>query len=66
MKQLPNVLLQNRRAPRRFSDVVVQVMVSVVNQKSTAVTNLRIDVVGRVNLKFITDYFPLLPAAEPQ
>jgi hypothetical protein len=58
---------QNNIDARNTSDKSnSQVMVSVVNQKSTAATNLRIDVVGRVNLKFITDYFPLLPAAEPQ
>lgn len=58
---------QNNIDARNTSDrSSSQVMVSVVNQKSTAATNMRIDVVGRVNLKFITDYFPLLPAAEPQ
>lgn len=39
--------------------------VNVVNEKSTAATNLDIDITGRVRIDFITDYFPLLPPAAP-
>jgi hypothetical protein len=39
--------------------------VNVVNEKSTAATNLDIDITGRVRIDFITDYFPLLPPAPP-
>jgi len=38
------------------------VKVKIVNEKSTAATNLDIDITGRVRIDFITDYFPLLPA----
>jgi hypothetical protein len=37
--------------------------VNVVHEKSTAATNLDIDITGRVRINFITDYFPLLPPA---
>ena len=37
--------------------------VNVVNEKSTAATNLEINITGRVRIDFITDYFPLLPPA---
>ncbi|HEY6139695.1 MAG TPA: hypothetical protein VI670_18175 [Thermoanaerobaculia bacterium] len=41
------------------------VQVKVVNEKSTAATNLDIDITGRVHIDFITDFFPLMPAATP-
>ena len=39
------------------------VRVNVINEKSTAATNLDIDITGRVRIDFLTDYFPLLPPA---
>jgi hypothetical protein len=35
----------------------------VVNENSTSTTNLNVNITGRVHIDFITDYFPLLPAA---
>lgn len=39
------------------------IRVNVLNEKSTAATNLDVDITGRVRIDFITDYFPLLPPA---
>ena len=39
--------------------------VHVVNEKSTAVTNVETNITGRVRIDFTTDYFPLLPPAPP-
>lgn len=55
----------NRKLAGRYSNARSSstLRVNVVNEKSTAATNLDIDITGRVRIDFITDYFPLLPPA---